>query len=470
MDKSFFFGNQVNIQCISGELDWLVRSIKNALQPTTPAFLLLAPVDPETAYGKLIIAHELTNTDRVLFNLAFGTVFAPEVIDALAQAALDPFWKNYTGGFYRKGSATFNPTVRSAVFLLAGKDIEMRSYYVSYFHARQRVFTTGLVKAEPQHANSSFLDYEIAFNDQFLSSVIHGEPPRLDGEQGFPARRSTATHNMGDVILGKKTLWEIAKFGKFTKHMKKLWAINKNRKVRNNFISIFSGDPGTGKSHTADAIGNEFGLPVYKINFAQMVSKYIGETEKNLEKVFDRFDRQPCILFFDEAEAIFSKRTEVTGSNDQHANNLQSYLLQKVEEFTGIIILATNVQNLSQYFDKAFQRRYRLIVTFTFPDFDERLSIWKNALFEPYNFEEGLTERLAKNYQLTGGSIYNIVSDAVIEALEKDTSTITFDLLDEAMKDEFKKTGRKYDVCTDEMVLQDPARRYGAGYEQRKSF
>lgn len=462
--------NSVNFKCITEELNWLLRCIQNMMQATAPAYLPLPPLDPNSAYGKLMTEHELTDTDRVLFNLAFAANFSPEIIDSLAKAANDPEWKNYTGGFFREGSSVFHPTVRTAIFLLSGKDMELRSYYASYFHNKQRIFTSSLISVSPQHPNSVFLDNEITFNDQFLANVLHDESPRLDGEQGFPARRSTATHTMADVMLGEKTRFEIAKLGKFTKHMKKLWEINKKRKVRNNFISVFSGDPGTGKSHTAEAVGNEFGLPVYKINFAQMVSKYIGETEKNLEKVFDRFDKQPCILFFDEAEAIFSKRTEVSDSHDQHANNLQSFLLQKVEEFTGIIILATNVQNLSQYFDKAFQRRIRLIVTFGFPDYPERLRIWNNALFEPYVFEEGLTERLAKNYQLTGGSIYNVISDGVIDAMEKETQTITFELLEEAMKDEFKKTSRKYDVCTDEMVPQDPTRRHGVGYEQRKNF
>jgi SpoVK/Ycf46/Vps4 family AAA+-type ATPase len=201
-----------------------------------------------------------------------------------------------------------------------------------------------------------------------------------------------------------------------------------------------------------------------------MVSKYIGETEKNLEKVFDRFDKQPCILFFDEAEAIFSKRNEVKDSHDQHANNMQSFLLQKIEEFSGIVILATNVQQLSQYFDKAFQRRIRLIASFDFPDYEERKQLWERSVEAPYHFENDLTEMLAKNYQLTGGGIYNIVSDAVLEAMDRQTVVITFDMIEPAMKDEFKKTGRPYKICTDEMVMSNPVWRYGTGYEQRKNF
>lgn len=463
-------GNPRNMGCINGELNWLALRIKNILANNESTFLPLPPLDPETAYGQLVIEHGLTDTDRVLLNLAFACSFAPEFLAPLGLVATEKEWNLHTGGFFRKGETLFFPTVRTAVFILAGKDAETRSYYASYFHAKHRLFTSSLVIAEPRHEHTTFLNYELIFNDQFLATILHGEPPRLDGEHGFPARRSTRKHTLADVVLAEKTKLEIEKLRRFTRHMKRLWEINTQKRYRNNFISIFSGEPGTGKSHTAEAVGNEFGLPVYKVNFAQMVSKYIGETEKNLEKVFDRFDHQPCILFFDEAESIFSKRTEVSDSHDQHANNMQSYLLQKIEEFSGIVILATNVQNLFQHFDKAFQRRIRLIATFNFPDYPERQKLWAQSIEAPFRFAEGLTEQLAKNYQFTGGSIYNVVSDAVLEAMDKETDTITFEIIEPAMMDEFKKTGRKYEICIDEMVAQNPTRRLGVGFEARKNF
>lgn len=109
-------------------------------------------------------------------------------------------------------------------------------------------------------------------------------------------------------------------------------------------------------------------------------------------------------------------------------------------------------------------------MTFSFPEYPERKRLWENALSTPFQFEEGLTDRLAKNYQFSGGGIYNIISEGVIEALDKESETITFELLEQAMIDEFKKTGRKYEVCTDEMVPQNPTKRYGIGYENRKNF
>ncbi|MGZ4159072.1 MAG: hypothetical protein ACXVED_18930, partial [Bacteroidia bacterium] len=110
------------------------------------------------------------------------------------------------------------------------------------------------------------------------------------------------------------------------------------------------------------------------------------------------------------------------------------------------------------------------IIAFEFPDHPERTRLWQNALGKSFQYEEGLAERLGKNYQLTGGGIYNIISEGILEALDRQTNLITFELLETAMQEEFKKTGRRFEICTDEMVMQDPARRYGTGYEQRKNF
>lgn len=459
-----------NIVSISEQLHWLSQRIQQLLEKGETGFLPQPPVDAATPYGRLVRENELNDPDRLLLNLAFAATFHPEIFAPFILSFNDPEKRCRFGGIYRKETSMFYPTVRTAIWLLSGKDDELRMYYTSYFNSRNRLFTSGLVMASRPEEGKSFADFEITFNDQFIDTILSSDPPRLDGEAGFPARRSKRTHTMSDVILDEKTMQELEKLRRFARNMQKLWQLPHSGKYRQNFIAIFSGDPGTGKSHTAEAIGNELGLPVYKVNFAQLASKYIGETEKNLERVFDRFSGQPSILFFDEAESIFSKRIEVKDSHDKHANNEQSFLLQKIEEYNGIVILATNVQNLTQYFDKAFQRRIRQIVTFNFPEYAERLRLWKNALAEPFRFEEGLADRLAKNYQFSGGSIYNVISEAVIEALDREEQTIAFALLEQAMMDEFKKTGRKYESCTDEQVMQDPVKRHGPGYEMRRNF
>lgn len=450
--------------------EWIEKRVQEIENGENLENLKLNVLNQDSTWQSFVNANKLNEEEKVILLLALAANFAPESLKPVAFLVGSNEFNSIIGGFVLNSTRTFYPTLRTVLFLLAGKDYTLRSQFASKLHTRLNIFTSQIVKANELTSSSTFLDAQLILNDQFLGTLLQGEAPSLDGDTSFPVRKSKASHLLADVVLKEKAFLELEKLRKFARNMQKIWDLDHKGKIRTNFISIFSGDPGTGKSFAAEAIGNEFELPVYKVNFAQMVSKYIGETEKNLDKVFDRFTRQPCILFFDEAESIFSKRSEVKDSHDQHANNLQSFLLQKVEEFEGIVVLATNVHNLSQYFDKAFQRRIRSIVQFEFPDYVERLAIWKNALFFPFHLEDGLSDRLAKNYQLSGGSIYNVVSDAVVECVDADITSISFELMESALKNEFKKTGRKYEVCPDEMVSVNPVRRYGPGYEKRLNF
>lgn len=450
--------------------DWIEKRVQQIESGANLEELKLPKFNQDCTWENFVNAHELKEEEKVVLLLALAANFSPESLKSIANLVGKEGFNSIIGGFVLNSTRTFYPTLRTALFLLAGQNLALRSQFAPKLHTRLNIFTSQIVQTNELSPSSTFLDAQLILNDQFLGTILQGEAPSLDGDTSFPVRKSKASHLLNDVILKEKALKELEKLRKFARNMQKIWELDHKGKIRTNYISIFSGDPGTGKSFAAEAIGNEFELPVYKVNFAQMVSKYIGETEKNLDKVFDRFTRQPCILFFDEAESIFSKRSEVKDSHDQHANNLQSFLLQKVEEFEGIVVLATNVHNLSQYFDKAFQRRIRSIIQFDFPDYDERLPIWESALFSPFQLEEGLADRLAKNYQLSGGSIYNVVSDAVVDCIDAGITLISYELIEAALINEFKKTGRKFEVCTDEMVMANPVRRYGVGFEKRVNF
>src|SRR4030095_7939978 len=152
----------------------------------------------------------------------------------------------------------------------------------------------------------------------------------------------------------------------------------------NNKRILFIGAPGTGKKIAASLIGQQLSKEVYKIDLSMVVSKYIGETEKNLELLFARAEDKGWILFFDEADALFGKRTNVRDAHDKYANQEVSYLLQRIEDYNGLIILATNMKN---NIDDAFMRRFNSILKFPFPDANERYLIWKksfppNAIFK----------------------------------------------------------------------------------------
>src|SRR5262249_631449 len=178
--------------------------------------------------------------------------------------------------------------------------------------------------------------------------------------------------------------------------------------------ALFSGGSGTGKTMASEVIANALGLDLYRIDLAQVVSKYIGETEKNLDKVFMAAANANAILFFDEADALFGKRSDVKDSHDRYANLEISYLLQKFEQYDGVAILATN---LSENLDQAFTRRLAFSIHFSFPDEAARLQIWQRAWPRGVTISPSVDRNLlARELKMSGGNIKNIALGAAFNA------------------------------------------------------
>lgn len=200
---------------------------------------------------------------------------------------------------------------------------------------------------------------------------------------------------------------------------------------------VFYGPPGTGKTMAAQVIARELGLELYKVELTSIYSKYIGETEKNLDAIFEQGRRSQIILFFDEADILFSKRTEIKDSHDKYSNMEAAYLLQKMEAYEGVTILATNyVEN----FDPAFNRRIKFMVNFPFPEEEQRRQIWKNAIPEKAPCEEIDFEFLS-TFHLSGAQIKNIVLAAAFRAASGGTR-LGMEQLVPALKNEYEKNGR----------------------------
>jgi hypothetical protein len=202
--------------------------------------------------------------------------------------------------------------------------------------------------------------------------------------------------------------------------------------------ALFAGESGTGKTMAAEVIANELDLALYRIDLSAVVSKYIGETEKNLRRLFDAAEQGGAILFFDEADALFGKRSEVKDSHDRYANIEINYLLQRMEAFSGLAILATNMKSA---LDNAFMRRLRFVVNFPYPGPDERRRMWQQALPEHVP-REGLDyDRLAR-LGLSGGNIHSIALNAAFMAAARGTA-VTQALLLSAARSELRKLDRQ---------------------------
>lgn len=264
-----------------------------------------------------------------------------------------------------------------------------------------------------------------------LSADFSGKAVQIDTSQTWD-----------DLVIGKseKTmLLNACAQIKFRHMVYEKWNFAEKIPYGNGLSMLFSGPPGTGKTMAASVVANELGLKLYRVNLSAIVSKYIGETEKNLDEIFDLAQRGNIILFFDETDAIFGKRTEVKDSHDKNANIEVSYLLQKMEEFDGVTVMTTNFQN---NIDAAFFRRISYVIHFNLPSAEFRYRIWKKIFPKEVPLSQDIDfDFLAKNFEISGGNIKNIALVSAFMAASENSKELKFSHILKAVKYELKKQG-----------------------------
>ncbi|UCF90743.1 MAG: AAA family ATPase, partial [Desulfobacterales bacterium] len=282
-----------------------------------------------------------------------------------------------------------------------------------------------------------------------------GRSPVMTGEDLRVAARACSNQKLGafgrkirprcgwpDIILPPDILAQLQEFcahARFRGRVYDEWGFDRKHSLGKGLTILFSGDSGTGKTMAAEIIAADLGLDLYKIDLSTVVSKYIGETEKNLSRIFAEAETSNAILFFDEADALYGKRSEVKDSHDRYANIEINYLLQKLDEHEGIVILATN---LSKNIDEAFVRRLQYAVAFPAPEKQQRLRIWEGVFPVETPLADDLDfPFLAKQFVITGGSIKNIAVRAAFLAVQN-SGAVHMEHIVRAAKREFQKMGR----------------------------
>jgi ATP-dependent 26S proteasome regulatory subunit len=259
------------------------------------------------------------------------------------------------------------------------------------------------------------------------------------------ARKIACRSGWEDLILPDAQLVQLKEICSQVQHRAKVfgdWGFDRKLSYGKGLSVLFSGPPGTGKTLAAEVIAHALGLDCYKMDLAGLVSKYIGETEKNLSRVFQEAETSNAILFFDEADALFGKRTEVSDAHDRYANIETSFLLQKMEEYEGVVILATNLRD---NMDEAFTRRIRFIVEFPFPEAEHRMAIWKRHFPAEAPVDNEIDyDFLSRKVQVPGGSIRNIVLNAAFLAAGNG-QVINMEHLIQSTKREYEKIGKLWD-------------------------
>lgn len=279
-------------------------------------------------------------------------------------------------------------------------------------------FTAGQIHAAAERAaDLSRLSGESIISSDLLHECCYAQVVVKLNSLASPVK---ADYDWDDLVLPEKEtelLKEACAQVKYRHTVYKEWGFGKKAAYGRGLSVLFSGPPGTGKTMAAQVITNCLHMRMYKVQISQVVSKYIGETEKNLRRIFTEAREANCILFFDEMDALFGKRSEVKDSHDRNANIETAYLLQQLEEYDGVILMATN---LLQNIDEAFMRRISFVVAFPFPDIPTRKRLWTKLLDADAPLSDDIDyDFLAENFKIAGGNIKNCVIRAAFLAAEE---------------------------------------------------
>lgn len=302
------------------------------------------------------------------------------------------------------------------------------------------VFTPGQIKEAIRQA----MQYACREGRELLnrSDLQKGCYYFLSDGMGKKAVKIPAGFTWEELILPayqKQKLRDACNQASLQKWMYAKWGFDRKITYGRGISIVFAGPPGTGKTMAAQIMASELCLDLYRVELPAVVSKFIGETEKNLEEIFEQAKKSQVILFFDEADVLFSKRTEVRDSNDKYSNMEAAFLLQKMEEYEGVTVLATN---FLQNFDEAFKRRMKFIIDFPFPEESQRLRLWHQAFPREMPLgEEPDYEFLAAAFELSGSNIKNVVLHAAFLAAAEG-KTVTMRHLIAGIRNEYAKSGK----------------------------
>lgn len=331
------------------------------------------------------------------------------------------------------------PTGETALFLLAGTDAARRLACLPLLGPEGELAQLRLLHLEALPAAEPPLSGRLLLTPDYAELLSTGRVAAPQLGAGFPAQRLRTALEWDDLVLPAPTRAQINDVEHWLRHHQALrtdWGLQ--RHLKPGYRVLFYGPPGTGKTMTATLLGKAAGRDVFRVDLSLVTSKYIGETEKNLGTLFDRAAAKDWILFFDEADALFGKRTDTRDAHDRYANQEVAFLLQRIEEHDGLVILASNLKgNL----DPAFARRFQAMVHFPVPTVAERLQLWQKSL--PADRAPAVRlEELASRYELSGASILNVVQFAALRALGRGAAELAPADVQEAIRLEYHKEGR----------------------------
>ncbi len=398
--------------------------------------------EEDSPFTRFINSKQVTSDELVVVMLALVPHIYPNFIDSIINEYI-PQGGDYPaiGGVKGSNHRGTLPTGETALYILAGADLEKRFQLYSLFSQNHYFAKENILYLETISRGEPHMSGRIILDEDYVDLFTTGQPSLPKLSTNFPAQHITTGLSWNDLVLNQQTLSQIGDLEtwiKFNPALMNGWGMSD--KIKPGYRALFYGPPGTGKTLTATLLGKYTGKEVFRIDLSMVVSKYIGETEKNLSTLFNKAANKNWILFFDEADSIFGKRTNVRDAHDKYANQEVSYLLQRVEMYDGLTILASNFRD---NIDEAFSRRFNAIVYFPKPKPAERLQLWKKSFPTEAVLDADVDlEKIARDYDLTGSHIINVVQYACLKSIAVQSNIINRDLLIKSIQKELAKEGK----------------------------
>jgi hypothetical protein len=386
--------------------------------------------------------HGPNEEEFAILMMALAPHLAPAFFDKLVSAHL-PEGGDFPefGGVKGASHRGILPTGETAQFILAGDDLEKRLAVQRLFSSEHWFAQKHIIWLEPVREGEPAMSGRLVLDPEIVEEITTGKVSRPAFSVDFPAEYIETAMDWDDLVLNPATWTQIREIENWIVHNDTIlneWGMKK--RIKPGYRALFYGPPGTGKTLAATLLGRHTGKDVFRVDLSRLVSKYIGETEKNLSRLFDKAENKTWILFFDEADALFGKRTDIRDAHDKYANQEVAYLLQRIESYNGLVILASNQR---ANIDDAFVRRLQAIIQFPMPRPEERYEIWRKTFPAQIEVADDVDWRqIAARHELTGAGILNVTHFCAIDVLSKQCRHLDLKGLEAAIQREYVKEGK----------------------------
>lgn len=443
--------NDLNAVSLANELDWLEAVIsrrfaiyfkQGEIQGEIATILAPDLSFDSSVFARTVKDLGLNFEERLIAVLSIAPHVRPQLLDVFftKNSTFDRGFSEF-GGLKGDNFGGFLPTGETAAFILGGNNIQSRIRLIELFDSSHKFYKKKIIRLDITKDGEPKLSGALVLEQDYLDLFTLGKTHKPTFSAKFPASLVEVKADWDDLILEPQIKQQIEHIHTWIRHNDLIMnAWDMKDKIKPGYRALFYGPPGTGKTLTAGLLGKSTGKEVYKIDISMMVSKWVGETEKNLARVFDIAENKDWILFFDEADSLFGKRSGGGSSQERYSNQEVSYLLQRTEEYPGTVILSSNLKG---NIDDAFIRRFQSMVHFQMPTDKERFQLWQKAFDGRISLEEGIDlKQIAKDYVISGGAIVNVLKFCSIRAAQKQLAKITKQDLIDGIRSELLKEGK----------------------------